>query len=902
MKGDFSKDTFNAKKHFRDVLMQQGRVLLGSDWNEQADITAHRIETGTEDIIGDAGAPMQHAGFAITPGGALPTNINISAGRFYVDGILCENESDVLFADQPDFNGTGLPTEPGTYIFYLDVWLRHITALEDQEILEVALGGPDTTTRTKTIWQVKYLLDNAATCANQLPPAVTAPSSGTLKARAEIPTGSTNPCGLVTSGGYRRLENQLYRVEIHKAGATRATSTFKWSRDNGSVLVKWESIDSANPNKLTVSSSGRDELLGFKSGDWVELIDDRTDLLNLPGVLVQLLQVDGNIFTIDPATIKDPDNATATSVNLSTKNPRIRRWDSAADLRLNTNNAVWIALEDGVEVNFLEGTFKTGDYWLIPARTATANIEWPFNTAQPPRGIQHHFAKLAILNLATATAPLWTTVSDCRPIFPPITELTSLYYVGGDGQEAMPGQPLPTSLKVGVANGKWPVAGAKVKFEFVAPGAGTLAPVSGGVTNSEGIAECLLTLGSIPPNVNFSLQVRASLLGPDGITPLPHQLPIIFNASFNVADNVSYTGGDCTNWPAPRPTNVAEALTALCKRENSSSKKGCSVSVGKGGTYETLKEAFDKLAQEKDICICLMPGQEHKVEELVVTEKHVIKISGCGASVLMLGKTILLNADKIILQGFSLKANEGTAQIRLTGHEINADHCRFARKDDDKKSPFIILKGTVAEAEKFAIVNWNANQVICSVALAIGRGFRGWIEDNFLEGDLLLQYADDFVQFKWENIPPDIRKVVQANLSRTLVINNNGDSMHIRGNTLNRAITNIFTQLNIPAVFQQGNPVTVQGYQSLMVSENIFNGNVSENAFKGNFSTFLADMTSITNNEFLNGERSKVIAYALGQKGVITGNIDPLFNGDDGAIIDDLFSKKIISPTLITVL
>ena len=34
MKGDFSKDTFDAKKHFHEVLMQQGRVLLDSDWNE----------------------------------------------------------------------------------------------------------------------------------------------------------------------------------------------------------------------------------------------------------------------------------------------------------------------------------------------------------------------------------------------------------------------------------------------------------------------------------------------------------------------------------------------------------------------------------------------------------------------------------------------------------------------------------------------------------------------------------------------------------------------------------------------------------------------------------------------------------------------------------------------------
>ena len=42
-------------------------------------------------------------------------------------------------------------------LVYLDVWQRHITALDDKLLREVALGGPDTTTRLKTVWQVKAL-------------------------------------------------------------------------------------------------------------------------------------------------------------------------------------------------------------------------------------------------------------------------------------------------------------------------------------------------------------------------------------------------------------------------------------------------------------------------------------------------------------------------------------------------------------------------------------------------------------------------------------------------------------------------------------------------------------------------------------------------------------------------
>jgi hypothetical protein len=53
----------------------------------------------------------------------------------------------------PDAAAADLPE--GIYLAYLDVWERGITAVEDPQIREAALGGPDTTTRIKTVWQVK---------------------------------------------------------------------------------------------------------------------------------------------------------------------------------------------------------------------------------------------------------------------------------------------------------------------------------------------------------------------------------------------------------------------------------------------------------------------------------------------------------------------------------------------------------------------------------------------------------------------------------------------------------------------------------------------------------------------------------------------------------------------------
>ena len=43
MGGDYSRDDFNPKNNFSQVLMQQGRIQLDSDWNEQAKITDRRL-------------------------------------------------------------------------------------------------------------------------------------------------------------------------------------------------------------------------------------------------------------------------------------------------------------------------------------------------------------------------------------------------------------------------------------------------------------------------------------------------------------------------------------------------------------------------------------------------------------------------------------------------------------------------------------------------------------------------------------------------------------------------------------------------------------------------------------------------------------------------------------------
>jgi len=550
------------------------------------------------------------------------------------------------------------PLEPetappdGAYLAYLDVWERHISALEDAAIREVALGGPDTTTRTQIVWQVKLLHvedgdggegDGALNCASAVPgwDELTAPSSGQMNARAEPTETETDPCIVPARAGYRGLENQLYRVEVHRV-LSADEITIKWSRENGSVVVAWTGQDSLDPNKLTVGSTGRDEVLGLAADDWIELTDDRRELRGQPGTLVRITNVVGNVLTIDPGgtTITRPADGL---------HPKVRRWDMPRDVGEITVDLTvadnWIELEDGVQVQFAPGVYRSGDYWWIPARTATRDIEWPRDPAsaaplpQPPNGIRHSYCRLALLSFDGET---WTRRSDCRSIFPPLTEMVHFFQVGGDGQEAMPNQLVPQALEVGVLNGQTPVEEARVRFRIIAGTGGQLqAGASSGnevvvTSGPDGIYACSWRLGTTP----VGQQVEATLLEIDGKPLLatdgnPLLTPLHFNANLSIASQVAYDPRNCPPLQEADARTVQEAIDVLCQ----TTRGGCCTLVGEGGEYARLDEALqDLLAREKDaICICLLPG-EHTVADLdlslpperaIAVNTH-ITIHGCG--------------------------------------------------------------------------------------------------------------------------------------------------------------------------------------------------------------------------------------------------------------------------------
>jgi hypothetical protein len=157
---------------------------------------------------------------------------------------------------------------------------------------------------------------------------------------------------------------------------------------------------------------GRDEELGLTVGGWVELVDDGYSVRHDAGPLLQVHSINRDELTVKLRGIPAPGVGTDVSAH-----PFLRRWDhgdaSVVDGALpvaeaGTPNAGWLNLEDGIQVQFpaaflpdRPNYYRTGDYWLIPARTATGEVEWPGQDrrnpeARPPRGEKHAYAPLAL--------------------------------------------------------------------------------------------------------------------------------------------------------------------------------------------------------------------------------------------------------------------------------------------------------------------------------------------------------------------------------------------------------------------------------------------------------------------------------------------------------------------------
>jgi len=438
MKGDFTRNTFDPKKHYRSVLMQQGRVQLDADWNENLAIGSHLLQTLTRDVIGECGVPIHVDAFKIdVPSPIDPAQLDFKIlagpqrkGRMYVNGLLIEIEDPTTYLTQPAPDGTTLaelgpqlPTlkdgETRVDRVYIDVWSRTISAIEDPHIREIALGGPDTAERVKLIWQVKVQPNVGPDARCNDPIDVPPIGGGTAKLIVSTPAVPPDPCEPTAQGGYQGPDNRFYRIEIHDGGqlgtgVSPGTATFKWSRDNGSVVAAVEQFKSST--EVVVKSLGRDDYLKFKTGDFVEITDDATELSGLPGTLASIA-VDEASRTLTLSTAL-PDAVW----QAAERHPKVRRWDGG---NAQTITDAPIDLEAGLAVQFeaTPNVFRSGDYWTFAARVVDGSLDPTLSAATPPMGVRHAFCALALITWRHSGGTVTATVEDCRLTFPPLTEI-----------------------------------------------------------------------------------------------------------------------------------------------------------------------------------------------------------------------------------------------------------------------------------------------------------------------------------------------------------------------------------------------------------------------------------------------------------------------------------------------
>jgi hypothetical protein len=382
------------------------------------------------------------------------------AGRFYGDGLAAIKENHETYFTQVDLpEATSLPMAAPAAgmkrvdLAYLDLWERPITYIEDADIREIALEGPDTCTRTRLMAQVRILKGTEVAAASPNPAPVPLADFGNLpqfgkgvlttKDKADaVAAACADPCEPAIAGTFLGEENRLFRVEIHKFGGigpagNANTALFKWSRENGAVATALTSNAAVGDFSVIVEKPER-----YKVGDLIEISNDLIDLVTGPyedtaghrnherGELRKISSIslpDRRISWQDAGSPEPQFHGGLARAHRLAYHASIRRWDG-----LLSATAGDIVLADGVVVEFGGQDMMPGDYWVFATRVVDRSVERLVE--QPPHGILHRYFPLAQISRNMVGASQIVVVTDVRPHFDAITKLKATDVAYDPGQ------------------------------------------------------------------------------------------------------------------------------------------------------------------------------------------------------------------------------------------------------------------------------------------------------------------------------------------------------------------------------------------------------------------------------------------------------------------------------------
>jgi hypothetical protein len=472
---DISRVAFDPRKHYSSVRMQQGRVLTDDDWNENERIENEERRRTRVDVIGPYGSP--DAGFRIenlrwTSG---VVDFDIQAGILHLGGLRLEVDDPEAYRLQKDWlqqapDSDPVP-QPGAFttdqerfdLVYLEAWQQPVSAIEDDSLFEVALGGLDTTTRVRSMRRVRIQPNvGVADCAEaweklqeiwkdshlgEITPEFERVPDVRLTVSFTEAGVSDDLCSPSAAGGYLGAENQAIRVQLT------GPDTFTWGFDNAAPLYR---ITVSEGGIVTMRTEPKDQYHWPLAGQVVELLPWSAVLSNGQKVAAQK----GHFSTVSASYNPDTGRFTLTTPPPSLFGSEwksrsdqddlaqpeeyfyLRVWNRGTDtgslpeISLTVGNPIPLGTT-GVQVQFDGNDRITEDYWVITVRPETPTVIVPNGLTQgmPPFGVRRFFAPLAVIRwYLEARQVQGEIVHDCRKPFRPLTDLECCCtYTVGDG-------------------------------------------------------------------------------------------------------------------------------------------------------------------------------------------------------------------------------------------------------------------------------------------------------------------------------------------------------------------------------------------------------------------------------------------------------------------------------------
>lgn len=487
MPSDISRTSDEQLYH--GVVTQQGRVILDRDFNALRETIDARIDADALDFVGPCGTPDN--GFEIGPlttpaspplwtppapltlPGSNSYDFSISPGTMYVGGQRAVFASRAAgqaiqysYFDQPDWISPDPPSPAPTQEFiYLHMLEHEVSAVEDPELKDVALGGPDTTQRLRLVKRVKRLPVTHTDCAAALadavniwqtqglafdPDAMRLLSQATLMVTYSDPTPQASQCEPVAQGGYLGADNQLFRVQISDGGIPGGPPCLIWGCDNASTLYRARATDSTT---LALSQPPVDQFHVLQPGQVVEV---------LRAALVINVEYDGSIPSVAAArgfisTVAKMSDSLTLILNdpltqdylLDTQANRplfVRVWQNQiTDFTPDGKTLYALDYVDGsstgvqVQIGPSSGgppqPAPIGAYWMFAVRPSTPQEVYPERyliSPQPPDGPKQWICPLGTIdwNGQSAASPPTSPISSgpvfhhCRKTFCNLVELS----------------------------------------------------------------------------------------------------------------------------------------------------------------------------------------------------------------------------------------------------------------------------------------------------------------------------------------------------------------------------------------------------------------------------------------------------------------------------------------------